>query len=597
MTNQNPYDILQSSNNNVIKIPYSDNQEESLKETTFNVNGFTIIELDEENNDYSKLISLYDEEQHIESKQQINLKSKAKSIENYYANSKDSVVANVNCSRCLLGNYSPNELLYFKDRKTFVAYLKYCFLYYKKNLFMNHSIYMNNKYDVFKINQTFYSGWKFSIPKTLCKACFLQIINMDYLVFNIKNIICDYNSCINSRVSSEKKISNSSRNKKRRIIPKSKGTNNKRSIENKKNGDETCDNNTNNKLMEALISKNENKSMIKKKRRRNSISFFRKRRLKKPKKRNVSKYNKNVVYDSENNILIINKKNVAALLKDDNDSIIIKSIINIKEKDTENIGNEKTKQAKKKDEKLKFISNLKIESNSLTNKKTNIEEKKSENSNKDIDGNKNSKDTKNTIIINNINNNNGLINTDNVGQIQYNSNQNNFNIYSNKDYNLAYNLKDNINRILMNDLISIYSIYAKNSSRLIMEKLFYSINTMNALLKYMCSFTLNIFYILLYSPNYVVAQISMFFQKLKMIEIDFNEAEASIDYAINAVKNSIMQNQKLLGIDNYIWTNLNDEIKLIEEQAIEMKKKYNRCIQYCFVGCFVLRNVMNNIIA
>ena len=201
MTSQIPNNILKSSSNNVIKIPYSDNQEESIRETSMNVNGFTIVELNEENNNFNSLISLYEEDQDIEIKQQIHLKLKAKSIENYYANYKDELVSNANCSRCLLGNFLSNELLYFKDRKTFISYLKYCFIYSKKNLFMNHFIYMNNKYDLFKINQSFYNGWKFSIPKTLCKCCFLQIINMEFLIFNIKNIICDYNSSVISNVS------------------------------------------------------------------------------------------------------------------------------------------------------------------------------------------------------------------------------------------------------------------------------------------------------------------------------------------------------------------------------------------------------------
>ena len=47
MTSQTHNDLPQISNNNVIKIPYSDNQEESLIDSSIHINGFTIIELDE----------------------------------------------------------------------------------------------------------------------------------------------------------------------------------------------------------------------------------------------------------------------------------------------------------------------------------------------------------------------------------------------------------------------------------------------------------------------------------------------------------------------------------------------------------------------
>jgi hypothetical protein len=46
MSSQNHNDIIPTTNNNVIIIPYSDNQEES--DTSIHINGFTIIELDEE---------------------------------------------------------------------------------------------------------------------------------------------------------------------------------------------------------------------------------------------------------------------------------------------------------------------------------------------------------------------------------------------------------------------------------------------------------------------------------------------------------------------------------------------------------------------
>lgn len=607
MTSQIANDIIQSSNNNVIKIPYSDNQEESIKETSMNVNGFNIIELDEEKGNLSNLISLYEGEQDIESKEQILLKLKAKTVENYYADCQDTIVPNINCSRCLLGNFSPNELLYFKDRKIFVAYMKYCFINYKRSLFMNHSIYMNNKYDLFKINQSFYNGWKFSIPKAICKSCFLQIINMEFLIFNIKNIICDYNSEDNSMLPSEKKISNAGNAKKKRIIQKNKKTNQEKTKESTNVDEEkTNDNNTKINPIVIPISKKENIINNKKKRRRSSISFFRKRRPKNPRKKKESKYNKNIIYDSNNNILTIKKENLVNFQMEEEDSNIINSSINDKKKDKSNIDKENSRQKKKKEEKPKFVSNLKTESNSLTNKKTNLKENKLENSNKDIDGNKNkniclnkSNDSKSTIIINNINNSRGQINMDKVGLIQLNNNQNNFVNCSNKDYNnTKIKLNENFNGIVINDLSPLYINYVNGSNISFIERLKNSMNDLFYFLNSMCYFTLDILLRLLYNPIYIIlykTQINIHFQRLKMIINNFNDAEASIEYSINAAKNNIIIYQKVFGIDNYIWKSLNDKIKSIEEQAIEVKKKYNDLIKFCLDTFFTLSNVIDNI--
>ena len=314
MTSQNHNDLIQTTNNNVIKIPYSDNQEESLIDTSIHINGFTIIELDEQKNDYNYLIQSYEEEQNIGKKEESQLQSKAESVENYYANYQDGVVPNVNCSKCLLGNFSSNELLYFKDRKTLISYLKYCFLYLKKNLFMNHFIYMNNKYDLFKINQSFYNGWKFAIPKTICKSCFIQMINIEFLIYNLKNIICDYdqgtstlswtnkNNTTNSLINNKRR--RISKNKKRKIIKTKENTN----INDKLND-------INGQITPIVIPISENEKVHKKRRSTNSV--FKRRKIKVVKRRNKTKYNENVIYDPKDNVLIINKKSIPNYQCDD----------------------------------------------------------------------------------------------------------------------------------------------------------------------------------------------------------------------------------------------------------------------------------------
>ena len=472
MTSQNHNDLIQTTNNNVIKIPYSDNQEESLIDTSIHINGFTIIELDEQKNDYNYLIQSYEEEQNIGKKEESQLQSKAESVENYYANYQDGVVPNVNCSKCLLGNFSSNELLYFKDRKTLISYLKYCFLYLKKSLFMNHFIYMNNKYDLFKINQSFYNGWKFAIPKTICKSCFIQMINIEFLIYNLKNIICDYDqgtstlSWTNKNTTTNSLINNKrrriSKNKKRKIIKTKENTN----INDKLND-------INGQITPIVIPISENEKVHKKRRSTNSV--FKRRKIKVVKRRNKTKYNENVIYDPKDNVLIINKKSIPNYQCDD-DSIIINSIINDNKKF--NINKEKEKENsklnKKKEEKLKIFSNNKSETESLSHKKTVKKEKKHEHNSteniKDINGNKNKNknnnlnknnnqkiiDAKSTIIINNINNNkNSEINMNKVGHIQINNNKfenNNLNNYSNKDYAIKNNIKQNNNNILINNL-------------------------------------------------------------------------------------------------------------------------------------------------
>jgi hypothetical protein len=56
---------------------------------------------------------------------------------------------------------------------------------------MDESICKENKEDFFKANISFLNSWRFFIPKTICKGCFLEIINLKNLISNIKNIFSD----------------------------------------------------------------------------------------------------------------------------------------------------------------------------------------------------------------------------------------------------------------------------------------------------------------------------------------------------------------------------------------------------------------------
>ena len=148
---------------NLIKIPYYDLIEETKTYSPFKINGFSIIELDETNEDLYPSEDIPD----IETKKGFQLKKKAEYVENYYMNYSEEELSNVHCSKCYMNGFSKNELLYFKDRKSLISYLKYCFIFLKKNLFMNHSIYMNSRYELFKIDHTYLIGFHFLIPKTI----------------------------------------------------------------------------------------------------------------------------------------------------------------------------------------------------------------------------------------------------------------------------------------------------------------------------------------------------------------------------------------------------------------------------------------------
>ena len=621
MTSQIHNDILQTSHNNIIKIPYSDNQEESIVETSFQVNGFTIIELNDGKNDYNNLIPLYEEEQNIDYKQQIHLKSKAKTVENYYSNSEDDkVVPGVNCSRCLLGNFISNELLYFKDRKTFIAYLKYCFIYLKKKIFKNHSIYMNNYYDLFKINQSFYNGWKFSFEKTLCKSCFIQLINMEYLISNLKNIICDYDEIPISSPPTQKTVSNFLNNKRKRLISKNKR---KKTVSNKENSnieDKIADNNS--QITPIVIPISENGKIKKKK--VNSNNGFKKRKMKNLKKRKKNIYNKNVFYDKKNNTLIIYKKNLGKYQSDE-DSSNIKSIIYNKKcnsnKDTEEKEKYKIKEKenakaiKKNTEKLKFVSTIKSDSDS-SNKKT---APKDENNIKDINGNKNNLnknniskniDSKNTIIINNINSNKvDEINMNRVGLIQINNNQfenNNFNNYSNEVYNIKNNLKQNNNNILINNLNNNYNNnyfgYLNVSSNLFLNQacLLEDIKNIYIILLNLKKFTSNLF------DNIKKEHIDYIFKYKQLININlynlveimkkFNYSTNLLENRINTIKYYISNYQKYNAENKSNFSDLINRINILEKNEYDIKIKYKNIFDYIFNGCYFLTQIVDNII-
>ena len=142
------------------------------------------IELQESNIDLSELGDNNEELKEM-------VRTKAKNIEEYYTSKLGNCAVKENCFKCLMTDFLSNELLYFNTKKDLFNYCKYCFISKYKRLFINESIYKENKDNFLKANTFFLKGWNFFIPKTICKGCFMEIINMKNLLSNIKSIFSD----------------------------------------------------------------------------------------------------------------------------------------------------------------------------------------------------------------------------------------------------------------------------------------------------------------------------------------------------------------------------------------------------------------------
>ena len=184
------YKISYKRKNNINrhKLPLKAFTKNNKFQKQLNINQFNIIELNEEEltQNYEPNINLLSENEILK------LKKKATLIENYYSNKSEEANINENCFNCLMNNFKPNELLYFTKRKDLLSYLKYCFYFLNNILFLDKYIYLKNRYDLDKCKDpNFLSGWRFFIPKTVCRACFLRIINKENLFLNLKKIFTD----------------------------------------------------------------------------------------------------------------------------------------------------------------------------------------------------------------------------------------------------------------------------------------------------------------------------------------------------------------------------------------------------------------------
>ena len=171
---------------------------------TFELNGYNVVELlytesisnkkISDNNIINFEESSIDKIEFHEKKTKIKdvmTKSQIKEIEEYYTSQYGISKINENCFICLMNNFLSNELLYFNSRLSLFNYCKDCFLHKSKKIFVDEKIHKKNKEQFFSVNQNFINSWKFFIPKTICKGCFLQLINQKDLIYNIKKIFSD----------------------------------------------------------------------------------------------------------------------------------------------------------------------------------------------------------------------------------------------------------------------------------------------------------------------------------------------------------------------------------------------------------------------
>ena len=174
-------------NRNKSKFAVKGSSKDNKLQKHLKINNFDIIELNEE-----EITPEFEANINNLSEREIErIKKKATTIEEYYSSKSEDINIKENCFNCLMSNFKPNELLYFSKRKDLLTYLKYCFYFLKNILFLDNQIYIENKYDLEKCDANYINGWKFFIPKTVCRGCFLQIINTEHLFGNLKTIFTD----------------------------------------------------------------------------------------------------------------------------------------------------------------------------------------------------------------------------------------------------------------------------------------------------------------------------------------------------------------------------------------------------------------------
>ena len=214
-------EMLQFNGFNIIEFNHTDFIPNNITPKIVQNQDKNIIEIKEKESNLHEIIENNPEIKELK-------RSKAKNIEEYFTSKNGISTIKENCFKCLLTNFLSNELLYFNSRKDLFNYIKYCFLFKNKLIITDEDTFQENKEKFFNANASFINGWRFFIPKTICKGCFMEIINMKNLISNIKTIFCDIEkdslcktnyrnyALFSSRFRAEFNLKNRSRNQRRK---------------------------------------------------------------------------------------------------------------------------------------------------------------------------------------------------------------------------------------------------------------------------------------------------------------------------------------------------------------------------------------------
>ena len=144
------YKEMKNGNNH--KGALKDENKDIKFQNQLKINQFNIIELDEEEEiDIGNEADLVNFSQ----KEIQRIIKKSNAIEEYYSRKLDDTKINENCFNCLMSDFMPNELLYFSKRKDLLIYLKYCFYFKRKVMFLDNHIYRRNKFDLDKCDTNY----------------------------------------------------------------------------------------------------------------------------------------------------------------------------------------------------------------------------------------------------------------------------------------------------------------------------------------------------------------------------------------------------------------------------------------------------------
>ena len=111
-------------------------------------------------------------------------------IENFYINTYGLIRIKERCASCGVQDFLTNELFYFKNMITLFFYLKYIFHVTKNKLFLDNKIYIENYNEMKRFKKIdFNLKTKLLFPKTICKKCFINLINKQNLIQNLMNML------------------------------------------------------------------------------------------------------------------------------------------------------------------------------------------------------------------------------------------------------------------------------------------------------------------------------------------------------------------------------------------------------------------------